>query len=115
MNGEPETSQLRQACMAAITSRAIAVPELRPALEGWLEQGEYAERPDADLLTFADAMGVPADKRAAIEAMDRHRFPDYDRRVLCPLCLDTMHVDRGDGRFVRCSMCNHEPCDAEEV
>lgn len=115
MNGEPETSTFRQACIAAITSRAARNPELRPALVGWLDAAPYNERPDADLLSFADAMGVPADRRAEIEALDRYRFPDYERRVFCPLCLDTMSVDQGDGRFTRCPMCNPEPCDMEDV
>jgi hypothetical protein len=102
------TSPMRQTVIAAMTARAGANPESARTLAAELEQRTYERRSDDDLFDLAGRVGVPVERLAKIGLLSRERAPEH-ATVICVRCQDTGSYDRGDGRFVRCHVCNPEP------
>lgn len=114
MSSSEATSPMRQALIAAITFHAASRPDAAAVLAGELAARSYEARSDDDLFDLAGTVGVDAEKLARIGLLDQTLTPLRPRHI-CARCEDTGQVRAGDGRFVRCHVCNPAPPKENEI
>lgn len=101
------TSPMRQAVIAAMTSRSARDVTAARALAVELCERGYPERDDDDLFDLAGRVGVAQTRLDEIALLDATLRPERDT-AMCAECRDTGSVTGPTGRYVRCHTCNPE-------